>query len=104
MVKLSLEADKNCGFRRGICAKIQTAHSKLTDKTAKHLLAVHDLLHYIDTALGPIHAYLEDWQSENGKRRSFGLEATKQGYLDRIQWVEWMIEQYKQIDKEQKAK
>jgi len=96
---------KDSSFRRGICTTLNSAKSYVGFRHRDYQLAHDELLEYISTALGPQAAYLEDWQRSTMRRRNFtNIAARKRGYLDRIQWVEWMIDQYKQIDKEQKAK
>lgn len=110
-VKDYLNNRKNGYFRTGICVTLRgivDGYIGTKEWNKDMFSARNDILDYIDKALGS-HAYLEGWQ-RGEKRRAARLAKRPndgtwmQSYLDRIQWVEWMIEQYKQIDKEQKAK
>jgi hypothetical protein len=110
LVKDRLNNQKYSGIRYGICFMLRSVvdSSVGTARWNKDRLAARDdILNYIEKALGK-HAYLEGWQHGAYRRRARLAKRPKsdtgtQSYLDRIQWVEWMIEQYKQIDKEQKA-
>lgn len=93
---------KLSSYRCGLCSALNDAFYGLHEaqQTPECKAAKDALQTYLSRAIGSGSAYLEEWQKKNRHRKRSVIA----NYNVRIQWAKWIIEQYKQIDKEQKAK